>query len=56
LIYEFQQLTRSGHLGAGVGFGELALMPSGGKKNEKRAATILSEMDTHLAILDKDDF
>lgn len=41
--YEFQLLTSSNKLGPGLGFGELALMPSGGKKNEKRAATIIAD-------------
>jgi hypothetical protein len=41
-------------LGPGFGFGELALMHK--NKSFKRAATVLAQGTTHLAILSKEDF
>jgi len=54
--YEFQFLTTSLTLTSGLGFGELALMGTGSKKPEKRAATVIAKTDSVLAVLDKDDF
>lgn len=56
LFYEFSVLTHSTTLGNGLGFGELALMGSANKKPERRAATVISKGECHLAILEKDDF
>jgi hypothetical protein len=56
LNYDFMVLTYALTLRSGLGFGELALMATPGRKPEKRSATVKSKGITHLAILEKEDF
>lgn len=50
----FQYLAESMRLGAGHSFGELALMHR--TKSFKRAASVISREQTHVAVLSKEDF
>lgn len=52
--YHFSLLTCVWKMGAGIGFGELALMSN--LTNTKRAASIICAEEVHVAILEKKDF
>jgi CRP-like cAMP-binding protein len=50
-IFNFDMLVDVARLRDGIGFGELALI-----NDAPRSATIRSTIETHFAILEKDDF